>query len=113
MSTAGAPRDRDKASNSPVRHNSSYSGGSAAGVRPMVGHWGGRQNDGVMETPIDNGNGAGAGPRADRGRANKEPLFGDRRYIRQRLKALKAPPNGRSSAEMEAVQEALDGWRWL
>lgn len=47
-----------------------------------------RQDAGVMNPPMNDSNGADAGFGADGGEASKEPLFGDARWIRERIEAM-------------------------
>lgn len=64
-----------------------------------------------MKSSMNDGDGAGSNDA--RRQAVNEPLFGDRRYVRQRLKALKDPRHSRRGEEVQAVREALNGWRWI
>jgi len=48
----------------------------------------GWQDAGVMNPPMNDNNGADAGFGADGGEAIKEPLFGDARWIRERMEAM-------------------------
>lgn len=73
-----------------------------------------RQVVAAMKAPINNGDGDGAGGQNAAGVQGVDECFsGDRRYVRQRLKALKDSGKGRSFQEKQAVREALEGWRWI
>lgn len=55
----------------------------------------------VMEPPTIYGNGADAGTGADRGESRQEVLFGDGRWVRERLAALRARERGAQPASQE------------
>lgn len=69
----------------------------------MVDGGRGAQAGAVMEPPAINGEGADAGMGADRGESRQEILFGDGRWVSERLAALRARDRGARPAAQERV----------
>lgn len=73
-------------------------GRGQTGLHPMAGGAADRQGVLAMKLPDDQTYGADANECAVRGNSETEPLFGDERWVDERLRALQACPDKRSGA---------------